>query len=206
VRIAIDGRSAAGKTTLADRLAERLTSQGRTCMRASIDDFHPPGYKHRAAAGNFGHAEYLRAGYDYAMFQRLVLEPLAPGASRRCRLQYWHAAEDRAYAEAWVTAPDDAILIVDGAFLLLPALRPYWELTIWLDVSWETMLSRAMQRDVAWVGSADVVRERYTTHWMPRHKLYERAFRPRELVDIVINNDDHKHAYIVRLAGEPAPL
>ena len=41
--VAIDGRSAAGKTTLADDLAERLLVESRLVLRSSIDDLHPPG-------------------------------------------------------------------------------------------------------------------------------------------------------------------
>ena len=47
VRVGLDGRSAAGKTTSADRLTSVAGACGRHVMRASIDDFHPPGHKAR---------------------------------------------------------------------------------------------------------------------------------------------------------------
>ena len=43
VRVAIDGPDAAGKTTLADRLAEAVRAAGRPALRVSIDDFHRGG-------------------------------------------------------------------------------------------------------------------------------------------------------------------
>src|SRR6266542_5592835 len=46
--VAIDGRSAAGKTTLADELALMVRLQGRPVLRCSMDDFHPPGHKYRS--------------------------------------------------------------------------------------------------------------------------------------------------------------
>src|SRR5262245_22190943 len=82
LRLGIDGRSAAGKTTIADELAKRLRASGRRCLRASIDDFHPPGYKYRSTAGGFTPDAYLREGYDYVAFRKLVLEPLSPGGLR----------------------------------------------------------------------------------------------------------------------------
>lgn len=41
-RVAVDGRSAAGKTTLADELAKAVRNLTRDVLRASIDDFHYP--------------------------------------------------------------------------------------------------------------------------------------------------------------------
>ena len=40
LRVAIDGIDAAGKTTLADKLAPLIEAQGRPVIRASIDGFH----------------------------------------------------------------------------------------------------------------------------------------------------------------------
>ena len=42
VRVAIDGRTAAGKTSLGHELAQRLAERGRVTMRASLDDFKRP--------------------------------------------------------------------------------------------------------------------------------------------------------------------
>ena len=47
LRVGIDGRSAAGKTTFAYQLAEVAGRRGWSVVRASIDDFHPPGQKSR---------------------------------------------------------------------------------------------------------------------------------------------------------------
>jgi len=170
VRVGIDGRSAAGKTTLADELAVELRSRRRPCLRASIDDFHPPGYQQRAAAGDFTPESYLAEGYDQESFRRLVLDPVAPGT----------------------------ILVVDGVFLLLPTLRDQWDLTIWLQIDWQTMLSRAERRDVAWVGSPEGVRARYQQHWIPRHELYERLVDPERMTDIVVDNNDVDHPVVIR--------
>jgi uridine kinase len=203
LRVAIDGRSGAGKTTMADELADRLEAQGRPCLRASIDDFHPPGFLQRAAAGGFTPEAYLREGYDYAAFRQLVLDPLAPQGDRRCRLDFWNAFDDEPFAEDWVDAPENAILLADGVFLLVPLLRPHWDFTLWLDVDWEIMLRRAAHRDPSAVASRDPIREGYRTGWIQRHTLYEQTTRAHELADIVVDNSDLQHPYIVR--ARPAP-
>jgi uridine kinase len=131
------------------------------------------------------------------------LDPLGPGGSRRCRLALRNAADDQPFPERWVDAPEPAILIADGVFLLVPPLRPLFDFTLWLDVDWDIMLRRAAHRDPAWVASRDPIREGYRTGWIQRHTLYEQTARAREQVDMVVDNSDLRHPYIVR--ARPAP-
>src|SRR5678810_31350 len=84
LRVGIDGRSAAGKTTFADELATTLEARGVSVLRASIDDFHPKGYKFRSRQDDWTPELCLGEGFEYAAFRRLVLEPLGPGGSRLC--------------------------------------------------------------------------------------------------------------------------
>lgn len=188
VRVGIDGRSGAGKSTLMRRLDHRLRASGRQILTSSIDDFHPPGYKHRAASGGFDSPEeYLREGYDLQLFRQVVLDPLGPGGSRRCRLAAWNSSEDTPYPDTWIAADDDAILVAEAAFAFLPVLRPCWELTIWLDIDHQTLLRRVAERDV-WAGTPDEVVSRYRRSWLPRHDLYEQLHQPIRSADIVVDN------------------
>ena len=85
LRVGIDGRSAAGKTSLADELATLLRGRGRDVLRSSLDDFHRPGHKFRSMRGEWTPATYYEEGYDYQAFTACVLARLAPGGSRHCR-------------------------------------------------------------------------------------------------------------------------
>ncbi|MBV9173331.1 MAG: uridylate kinase, partial [Chloroflexi bacterium] len=69
-RVGLDGRSAAGKTTLADTLAEMVQSTlHRPVVRASIDDFHRPGHKFRSMRGEWTPQSYYDESYDYLAFR-----------------------------------------------------------------------------------------------------------------------------------------
>jgi uridine kinase len=190
LRVGIDGRSAAGKTTFADELATTLEARGVSVLRASIDDFHPKGYKFRSRQDDWTPELCLGEGFDYAAFRRLVLEPLGPGGSRLCRLKVLNAGTDEAYPEEWTESPPGAIAVCDAAFAFVPELADAWDLTVWLDVSLEAMFARAEERDVAWTGSREAVRERYEAVWMPTHLLYERLYSSRERADWVIDNEE----------------
>jgi uridine kinase len=132
--VAIDGRSAAGKTTLADELAQRFQSKGRPALRSSLDHFHPPGHKYRSAARQYTPESYFAEGYDYAAFRRCVLEPLQQHGSRRGQLSCWDSFTDTPFPEQWLDAPNEVVVIVDGIFLLRPDLRQDWHYRIWLDI------------------------------------------------------------------------
>ena len=41
-RVAVDGRTASGKTTLADEIGADLRAIGRNVIRTSVDGFHRP--------------------------------------------------------------------------------------------------------------------------------------------------------------------
>lgn len=199
-RVAIDGRSAAGKTTLADKLATAIGGIGREVVRASIDDFHRPGHKYRSGSGQWTPQSYYDEGYDYAAFRDLLLRPLGPGGSRVCRPALFDSFHDVWLPDEWRAVGDQAVAIVDGVFLLRPELAGHWDYLIWLDIDDETMVERARQRDVAWVGSADVVEERYRRHWIPTHELYERLTDAPAHAHAVVDNRDLQRPTLLRLS------
>lgn len=198
LRVGIDGRSAAGKTTFADELAATLEARGVSVLRASIDDFHPKGYKFRSRQDDWSPEMCLSEGFDYAAFRRLVLDPLGPGGSRRCRLRMFNAGTDETYPEEWTEAPVEGLAVCDAAFAFVPELADAWDFTIWLEISVKTMFARAEERDVAWTGSRQAVRKRYEAIWMPTHLLYERRYSPRERADWVIDNEEFDRPRVKR--------
>lgn len=200
-RVAIDGRSASGKTTFADALAEAVRARGREVLRASIDDFHWPGHKWRSQRDEWTPQTYFEQGYDYTSFQDLLLQPLGPGGTRRCRTALFDAYHDVFWPEEWQTVSDHAVAIIDGVFLLRPELAGHWDYIIWLDVDMETMVKRARRRDAVWVGSEGVVEDRYRRHRIPMHELYERLIMPQGYAHAVIDNRNPQAPIVVRLVN-----
>jgi uridine kinase len=204
-RVGIDGRSAAGKTTFADDLTLVLRGRGREVLRASIDDFHRPGHKLRSQRDAWTPRAYYDEGFDYAAFSELVLQPLGAGGTRRCRTAVFDSLHDTWLPERWVTVGVDCVVVVDGVFLLRPELTAHWDYLVWLDVDFETMIQRARERDVAWVGSKEVVEQRYRRHWIPTHELYERLTGGSAQAQAVIDTRIVQAPRIVRLIGPGQP-
>lgn len=196
-RVLVDGRSAAGKTTFATTLGEKLAASGRDVLTIHFDDFHPAGYR-PLGSSIYSPERYLEEGFDFAAFERLVLAPTAPGGSRR--IAHALPGED---ASGETELARDGLLLVEGAFLLKPALRQWWDFAIWLDVGFETMVGRALERDVAWVGDAAKVRARYEGFWTETHRLYETC-GARDAAHAVIDNEAATNPSLVRFTPPPS--
>jgi len=82
------------------------------------------------------------------------------------------------------------VVLVDGVFLLRPELRELWSLSIFVSVSFDEVLRRAVARDIALFGSRGEVERRYRARYIPGHKLYLAAARPLDVADFVVRNDD----------------
>lgn len=81
-RVAVDGPPAAGKTTLADELADVLREQGREVIRASIEGFLLP-RSQRYRRGEFSGEACYHDSFDYPALHRVLLDPLGQGGDRR---------------------------------------------------------------------------------------------------------------------------
>lgn len=204
VRVGIDGRSAAGKSTFAAALADAIRQSGRTAVTASIDHFHTPGHKYRSIAEEYTPATYYDTAFDYARFRSWVLDPLAPGGDRMCRLRYWDSYRDEAFEDEPVRVPADVVVVVEGGCLLRPELADCWDLIVWIDIDWAEMVERAVARDVAFVGDAEVVRRRYEGRFRGVHTLYEEATGARDRADILIDNRDALAPRVLRFPKAPS--
>jgi uridine kinase len=189
VRVAVDGVDAAGKTSLADELVGPLTERGRTVVRASIDGFHRPrADRHRR--GELSAEGYYHDSFDYPALRGSLLDPLGPAGTRRYRTATFDFRTDQPRTGPSALAPADAVLVVDGVFLLRPELSDAWDLRIFLDVPfWET-LRRAVARDRALFGTAQAVMERYRRRYLPAQRHYLATVQPRRIAEVVIDNHD----------------
>ncbi len=189
VRIAIDGRTASGKTTLADELAEAIRRRGRSVIRTSIDGFHRPKVE-RYARGRFSAEGYYYDARDLHAVMTFLLAPLGPRGDRKYRTASFDLENDRPIAQDPQVAPADAILIVDGTFLQRPELRDGWDLTIFVATSEQTSERRGINRDADRLGGPAAARQLYADRYKPAFVLYEQLCKPAEMADVILNNDD----------------
>jgi uridine kinase len=190
--VAIDGPDAAGKTTLADSLVGLLP---RPVLRASIDGFHRPRAE-RLARGPLSPEGCYRDTFDLDALAGELLEPFAAGATTVATGVFDHSLDVPARTEA-AQVPTDAVLVVDGVFLLRPELRERWDITVHLHVPPETTIERAVQRDAKALGGADQVLVRYRERYLPAQELYRAEAAPFAHADLVVDSTDPVHPVVL---------
>jgi len=201
--VAFDGPDAAGKTTLANRVAGRLGGQvGGPVIRAGADGFHLP-RQVRYQRGDRSADGYYRDSFDYAAITGQCLAPFRDGAPV-IRTAGFDFRSDTA-RDAGQDVPAVAVLLFDGVFLLRPELAGLWDLAVYLRVAPETTLRRALARDLGLFGSAGETRSRYLGRYLPGQALYRAEAAPEEHAHIVVGNDDPAEPVIIRWLP-PHPL
>ncbi len=192
VIVAVDGRDGAGKTLFADGLAAVFAEDGSAVFRASIDDFHRPRAE-RYARGRTSPEGFYRDSYDYATFRRVLIDPFRDGrqtaATTGFQLAAFDLARDTPVESAWVTAPRDAVLIVDGIFLHRPELRGLWDWSVWLDVPVDVAFQRMAERDRTDPDFMAASNARYREG----QELYLRDASPRAAASAIVDNTDFAH-------------
>ncbi len=205
--VAIDGIDAAGKTTLANEIAAVLNTSSRQIIRASIDGFHNPKHIRRRDDTAEG---YFRSSFNYQALRDQLLTPLGPNGSRLFRRATFDFRTDAEVVSERELAAPDAILLLDGVFLLRSELRTLWDLSIFVEADFETTVARAEVRDRELFGDATAVRQRYESRYIPGQRLYLEQEQPRRFADILVSNNDFSNPRLEHAAqpvaqyGRPA--
>ena len=190
VRVAIDGCSAAGKTTLADELAQVLRDRTeREVIRVGIDYFKRAVVLRTAYPVDSPEGYYLDTWDNEAIHERLLI-PLGPDGDRRYTAGVMDPSAQAALQTPIAVAAEDAVLLADGAFLQRPELDACWDLRVYVDITFDEVLRRGIARDQRWMTSPEAAEHRYRTKYIPGEQLYVNQIQPHLRAQIVLNNQD----------------
>jgi uridine kinase len=197
LRVAVDGYTAAGKTSFGHELAAALRRLGRPTLRACFDDFKNPWREARELGYDRVTGEgYYRNAYDFPSARELLLRPAGADGSGQvvlCARDPLTAQDHRGEA---VTAPLDAVLIVDSVFAFRPEYDEFWDYRIWLDVDPALALARGIARDTEMEGEAEATRV-HRDRYHAAEAIYLAEVDPRSRADVVIDNTDFARPSLV---------
>lgn len=166
--IAIDGKSASGKSTFAARLADELGVQV-----IATDDFYRP----RNNSGELDISLY-DGNFDIERFSREVVSNLNGDGFEYgvfdCR--------SGSIKETKSIAPYNAI-VIEGAYSVDPKLGDYAGIKIFFDISAEEQIKRIEKRN----GREGV--KRFTEIWIPAEERYFSYYGIKKSCDLLVNND-----------------
>lgn len=163
--LAIDGRSASGKTTLAELLSKEL----------SATVFHMDDFFLRPEQRTEQRLSIAGGNVDYERFYDEVLRPLRKNAKLITYRPFDCASMS---LEAEISVIPNEIVIVEGAYSCHPFLREYYDLKVFLTVSPEVQIARITERNGA--EKVKVFRDK----WIPMEEKYFAECRVKENCDL----------------------
>lgn len=164
--IALDGRAASGKTTLARQL-EQITGAGVIHM----DDFFlPPELRTPERLAEPG------GNVDYDRFRREAL-PLLTGAEA---FSYRRFDCGRMALGEHIRVPQGKLRIVEGAYSCHPVFGAYMTFRVFCDIDAELQRERIERR------SGKERLSRFLQEWIPMEEAYFAQFRIKERADLIV--------------------
>ena len=167
--VGIDGPGGAGKSVLSASIARK-----DSCISVvPIDDFYVP------RDNRVGGRDAVLTPWKNMEVSRLlreVLQPLNAGNEGSYRRYDWGSD---ALAERRVV-PVDGTVLVEGVYALMPPLKDYYHLRMWIDCPRELRLARGLARD-----GQDAL-ARWRDQWMPAEDRYASIQRPKDGADLVL--------------------
>jgi len=132
VIVAIDGDDTDAADRFGADLVELLKKHGHSAFAARLADFAAPRDRRDARGTDSAEGRY-RDFYDYSALRRVLIEPFRMGGSTGFVAAHYDRARERQIQAKWLTAPEDAILVLSGEYLQRPELRGLWNFTAWLE-------------------------------------------------------------------------
>lgn len=166
--IAFDGRSASGKTSLAERLKEVLN-----IPVIHTDDFYRP-------KNEYGELEISEfdGNFDMIRFKREVVEHL----KKKNNFKYGVFDCKLGRIEKYNEISAFECCIIEGAYSLNPKLNEYVDLKVFFDINEETQKQRILHRN----GEKQL--ENFKNIWLPAEERYLEHYQIKKSCDIIVNS------------------
>jgi phosphoglycolate phosphatase len=184
--IGINGVDTSGKTVFSNALCKYLQRRGVSSQVLHGDDFHNPLAVRRTDDSPEGYLEYA---FDNQRLQGLIRELRA---GKKTTIDLLDLDSDT-YSKR-VFDPTD-VIIVERVLLYQAPLRELFDYKIFVDITYEEVLTRAAERDVPKYGEDYLLR--YKQRYIPAQKLYIDAHDPKGSSQLVIDNNDVQRPVIL---------
>lgn len=164
--VAIDGKAAAGKSTLANVLKDKLNAS-----IIHMDDFFLPielrTEKRYSTAG--GNIHYERFNIEVATNLK---------SNNSFKYQAFNCKKMK--LDSWYNVENKEIVIVEGAYSIHPKININYNLKIFLDIDKEQQQIRILNRN------GKEMLEQFVNKWIPLEEAYFKQYRISNSCDIVL--------------------
>jgi uridine kinase len=183
--VAVTGIDGCGKGSVAALMTGTLEGRGLRTVNINVDGWlNLPSvrFSEKDPAAHF----YFNALRFDEMFATLV-KPLR--AQRSILLEANFVEEtDVEYRRHLYEFADVDVIVLEGIYLLKRELREEYDLSIWIDCSFETALERAVARSQENLPPAETI-SAYHRIYFPAQEIHARRDRPRDAATLIVTND-----------------
>jgi uridine kinase len=172
--VAIDGDAAAGKTTLAGNLAEKMGAMGTVNVIPMDHFFLPKELRTKSRLAEPG------GNVHYERFKSEILIPLLAG--RPFAYRPFDCAVMDFGEEIFITPTE--FTIIEGSYAHHPAVSKAYTLKIFLEIDPETQMNRIKTRN------GPVMAEKFQNIWIPMEKAYQAAFNIKQNSNLSLKQTD----------------
>ena len=185
VLVAVSGIDGSGKGYVTAQIVKALQVKGMRTAGINVDGWLNLPHQ-RFATTNPAEHFYLHAIRFDDMFAQLIL-PLRNQRSLRLEADYAEetAVEYRSHIYAFA---DIDVIVLEGIYLLKRAFQAHYDLSIWIECSFDTALQRAIARAQEGLSPEETVRA-YRTIYFPAQEMHFQRDNPRGTATLIVNND-----------------
>jgi len=183
--VAITGIDGCGKGYLTAQLLEQLAAQGVRAGIIGVDGWLNLPHV-RFDRSNPAEHFYLHAIRFDEMFSRLIL-PLRDRRSLRLEVDYAGETATEYRRHTYEFEELDVVLL-EGIYLLKRPFQAYYDLSVWIECSFETALERAIARAQEGLTPEATV-EAYRNIYFPAQEIHFRRDDPRRAATLIVNNE-----------------
>ena len=185
VLVAISGIDGCGKGYIAAKIFDLLKTKELNAVVINGDGWlNLP--KRRFNSHKPAEHFYLNAFRVKEMFTQLII-PLRDRRSITIEVNFVEeTAKD--YRKHLYEFKDVDVILLEAIYLLQPAFISYYDLSFWIDCSFETALERALARGQEGLPHEETIKA-YQTIYFPAQEIHFQKDNPQSLATAIINND-----------------
>ena len=185
VLVAISGIDGSGKGYIAAKILDSLKNKGLNSIVINGDgwlNLPEKRFNNHQPAQHF----YANAFRFEEMFTQLIL-PLRDRRSITIEVDF---VEETAtdYRKHLYDFKNVDIILLEAIYLLQPAFISYYDISFWIDCSFETALERALARGQEGLPQQETIKA-YQTIYFPAQEIHFQKDHPQSLATAIINND-----------------
>lgn len=196
--VGVNGVDTAGKTIFAQRLAAFLKSRGKKVELIHLDDFHNP--RQKRLTGKDEREAYIKNAFDLDRLNRSILLPLREAGEVHTSLTLLDLDSDTYSIQRQYDIDADTYVILEGVLLYRPPLEANIDYKVYLDIDFDEVLRRAEIRDVPQYGRGFL--QKYREKYIPIQQWYIETYRPHDMADLVVVNQNYRRPVILEQEKE----